>query len=126
MMIVMNVTGVVGGGIGPALWLSENPTEGSVPADGLQPVVVTFDANKVNAPGTYIGLSHSQQQRPAEPGHRRTNYDGGYGTCKLGCPERHHQQSGLLRCRPRSIEWSNRARHRIERHDPHSDDWYEW
>lgn len=53
MMIVMNVTGVVGGGLGPATWLSEVPTEGAVPSDGMQPVVVTFDANKVNAPGTY-------------------------------------------------------------------------
>lgn len=54
MMIVMNVTGVVGGGgTGPATWLSEAPSEGTVASDAMQPVVVTFDANKVNKPGTY-------------------------------------------------------------------------
>ena len=52
MMIVMNVTGE-GGMSGPAIWLSEVPAEGSVPSDGMQPVVVTFDASKVNKPGTY-------------------------------------------------------------------------
>ncbi|NJD60839.1 MAG: hypothetical protein FIA98_15710, partial [Anaerolineae bacterium] len=54
MMIVMNVTGMAGGGMGgPATWLSEVPAEGTVPSDGMQPVVVTFDANMVNKPGTY-------------------------------------------------------------------------
>ncbi len=54
MMTVMNVTGEVGGGMsGPAIWLSEVPPDGTVPSDGMQPVVVTFDANMVNKPGTY-------------------------------------------------------------------------
>ncbi len=54
MMIVMNVTGEVSGGMsGPAVWLSEAPSEGTVASDSFQPVVVTFDANKVNKPGTY-------------------------------------------------------------------------
>jgi hypothetical protein len=54
MMIVMNVTGNVGGGLsGPATWLSEAPPTGTVPSDGMQSIVVTFDANQVNKPGTY-------------------------------------------------------------------------
>jgi len=68
---------------GPATWLSEAPATGTVASDGLQAVVVTFDANMVNKPALQ-GLGHGQQQRPGEPGHRRPDDDGGHGPGELG------------------------------------------
>ena len=121
MMIVMNVTGMVGGGMsGPATWLSEAPAEGTVPSDGMQPVVVTFDASKVNKPGTYKASATVNSNDPQNQALDVQTTMVVTAPANWGVLQGTISSLGHCDANPGPAGRRDGAGHRLERHDPHA------